>query len=182
MKIFPPTKKKIIFFSFDMSLSLHDGPDSTTSFQLKWKIDWDSFMIREFVETLFGAVRDDKQALWTIPAEHKLYFITHLEEINQKLSRETLQFLGRAPKVVEQKMNSCDATVEDVRQVQKSNPCFYQFRSSPFCWCFYQGRQSIACDFCRFACCANAVREDIVDPLAICSVHGSKRLEKDFSE
>lgn len=165
--------------SFSITKDEKEGQDY---FALTWKSDWDSFMIKEFLETNFDATCDRVQQKFLIPKAHHSFFVTHLDKMNEKIARETLQVLGRPPKGQDFKKPNYDPTEEQTQQIKKFIPSFQRFKHrSPFCWCFYNDRQSIACDFCRFACCEKAMREEMANPVIRCPEHGQMKLLLDFS-
>ena len=140
-------------------------------------------MIKEFLETNFDASFHFQEAFFLVPVIHQPYFEKNLGNINQKISRETLQVLGRTPKTLkeEEKKSVFNVSEDEIESLKKSNPCFYRYKkTSPFCLCYYNEKQSLACHFCRFACCAKAQCKEMMNSLIECKDHGTKRIEEDF--
>lgn len=166
-----------------MSLVILDNKTlENDKFHIGWEKDWDAYMIHDFLKDHFDANRNDEKKCFVVPLHHKIYWVNHLEMINKKLLCETLQVLGRQ-KNLEMVSPLKEESSENVKLIQKTNPHFYKYRdTSPFCWCFYNGKQSIACDYCHFACCERACRLEMHNSTIQCPQHGLSKAERNFSK
>lgn len=171
-----------------MSLTLSTSSSTdipSNQFYIHWKVDWEALMIQDFLQD-YEAKKDQANYRFEIPMQHFLFFQENLATLNQKITQETLQVLGRPIRSLPTKKyynqyTKISIPKEEVVRLQRLNPAIYRYRESPFCLCFPNERQSIECDFCKFACCEKAIKTEMCDQYATCPVHGPCRLEIVYS-